>query len=430
MRFVTYPNRKQWKSLCKRPVSNSKEINKLVKPILKSVKSQGDQALKDFTFKFDKVSIENLQVTDKEIKQSSLLVPNELKKAIEIAFNNITKFHEQQIQSEEKIETTEGVFCWRKSIGIEKVGLYIPGGTAPLFSTVLMLAIPAKLAGCKEVVLCSPPNIDGNIHPAILYAANLSGVHKIFKVGGAQAIAAMAYGTETIPKTYKIFGPGNQFVTAAKQLVSNSGTSIDMPAGPSEVLVIADESANPVFVASDLIAQAEHGNDSQSILVTDSLKLAEEVLKEVDIQLETLPRKEIASTSLSNSTIILLKNFDIIFEFSNLYAPEHLIISTNDSHKFLNKVVNAGSVFVGHYTPESLGDYASGTNHTLPTNGFANVFSGVSVDSFVKKITFQEATPNGLQKLGPIVETLAENEQLIGHKRAVTNRLNALGKAD
>jgi histidinol dehydrogenase len=430
MRIIQDPKKKDWLALTKRAVHSSKQINQLVKPILKKVKKKGDVALFKLTEQLDKVVLQDLTVSDEEIKNAIALVPQDLKNAMDVAVGNITQFHSQQKEMMLPVETTKGISCWRKSVAIEKVGLYIPGGTAPLFSTVLMLAIPARLAGCKQVVLCSPPNEEGKIHPAILYAAQLTGVHTIFKLGGAQAIAAMAYGTETIPKVDKIFGPGNQFVTAAKQIVNSKGIAIDMPAGPSEVMVIADKTANPIFVAADLIAQAEHGTDSQSLLLTDNLKLAKQVQKEIEKQLITLPRKEIASKSLNNSAILVFKSMELAIEFSNIYAPEHLIISTENCDDLLEKVVNAGSVFVGHFTPESLGDYASGTNHTLPTNGFATAYSGVSLDSFVKKITFQKATAEGLAILGPSVEIMAEAEQLLGHKMAVTHRLAAIQKED
>jgi histidinol dehydrogenase len=430
MRIIQDPKKKDWLALTKRAVHSTKQINQLIKPILKKVKKKGDVALFKLTEQLDKVVLQDLTVSDEEIKNAIALVPQDLKKAIDVAVENITQFHSQQMEMMLPVETTKGISCWRKSVAIEKVGLYIPGGTAPLFSTVLMLAIPARLAGCKQVVLCSPPNEEGKIHPAILYAAQLTGVHTIFKLGGAQAIAAMAYGTETIPKVDKIFGPGNQFVTAAKQIVNSKGIAIDMPAGPSEVMVFADKIANPIFVAADLIAQAEHGIDSQSLLLTDNLKLAKQVQKEVEKQLNTLPRKEIAAKSLKNSAIIVFKSMELAIEFSNIYAPEHLIISTENCDDLAEKVVNAGSVFVGHFTPESLGDYASGTNHTLPTNGFATAYSGVSLDSFVKKITFQKATLEGLAILGPSVEIMAEAEQLLGHKMAVTHRLAAIQKED
>jgi histidinol dehydrogenase len=428
MQIVKLSKQKDWSKWTKRAVHSNKHIYKLVKPILKKVKKNGDKALLELTEKLDKVALSTLLVSEVEMSNANAQVSSELRKAIDVAIENITIFHRQQKEDVVQVETTKGITCWRQSVAIQKVGLYIPGGTAPLFSTVLMLAIPAKLAGCKEIVLCSPPNSVGEIHPAILYAAHKTGVLKIYKVGGAQAIAAMAFGTQTIAKVDKIFGPGNQFVTAAKQMVNSKGVAIDMPAGPSEVAVIADKSANAIFVAADLIAQAEHGADSQSLLLTDSLTLAKQVQQEIENQLLTLPRRDVAAKALNNSSIFVFKTMDEVFEFSNLYAPEHLIISTANSEDGLEKVENAGSVFVGHYTPESLGDYASGTNHTLPTNGFARAYSGVSLDSFVKKITFQKATAEGLALLGPTVEIMAEAEQLHGHKMAVAHRLAFIQK--
>ena len=426
MQVVKYPKKEQWKKLAKRPVSNQKAINKKVKPILKAVRNKGDKALLELTAKFDGVELSALQVTKKEIEAAVKKVNPELKKAIKVAAENIKKFHAAQIEKETVVETTQGVNCWRRSTAIEKVGLYIPGGSAPLFSTVLMLAIPAQLAGCKEVILCTPPNKEEAIHPAILYAAELCGVHAIYKIGGAQAIAAMAYGTKTIPQVSKIFGPGNQYVTAAKQIINSKGVAIDMPAGPSEVAVIADKTANPVFVAADLIAQAEHGSDSQVILLTDSEKLIDDVQEALYVQLKALPRAMTAIDTLENSHSILFKSIDEAMAFSNFYAPEHLIISCKNYQELGEKVVNAGSVFLGHYTPESLGDYASGTNHTLPTNGYAKAYSGVSIDSFVKKITYQEVSKKGLKVLGPSVEIMAKAEELEGHANAVTLRLKEL----
>jgi histidinol dehydrogenase len=387
------------------------------------VKQNGDEAVRRFSSMFDKVSINKLQVTDEEMSEADAAVPDELKAAIQQAKANIEKFHAVQDKTEVVIETMPGIKCWRKSVAIEKVGLYIPGGSAPLFSTILMLAVPAKIAGCKEVVLCSPPNKEGKLHPAILYAANLVGVTQIFKAGGAQAIGAMAYGTATVPKVYKIFGPGNQYVTCAKQLVQKDGISIDMPAGPSEVAVLADETANASFVAADLLSQAEHGNDSQAILITTSQAIASETKVEIERQLATLPRKNIATIALQNSKIFLVKNVKEGIELINEYAPEHLIVSCNEDEKIAEKIVNAGSVFLGNYSPESVGDYASGTNHTLPTNGYAKAYSGVSVDSFVKKITFQKLTREGLQAIGKTVELMAEAEGLEAHRNAVAIRL-------
>lgn len=423
MQVIKYPSKETWQQLSQRPTQSLEEIEKVVSPILDDIKLRGDAALFEYAEKFDKARISNLLVTEEEITAAIASIDVGLKNAIDIAYNNILYFHQQQQTSAEIIETSAGVFCWRKSLPIDKVGVYIPGGTAPLFSTVLMLAIPAKIAGCSEVVLCSPPNQDGTINPVILYAANLCGVHKIFKVGGAQAIAAMAYGTQTIPQVYKIFGPGNQYVTAAKQLVNKSGTAIDMPAGPSEVLVIGDDESRPDFIAADLLAQAEHGIDSQVIFVTTEEMYLNLVHFAIDEQLKILARKSIAEKALENSKMILLKNLDDAIAFSNVYAPEHLILQTRNAEELANQVSNAGSVFIGHYTPESVGDYASGTNHTLPTNGFAKAYSGVSLDSFQKKITFQKMEKAGLENIGPAVELMAENEGLTAHKNAVTIRL-------
>ncbi len=425
MRIIKYPEKKDWSTLLSRPVLDNSSLFDTVKLILDDVKQRGDQAVLEYGFKFDRVELSKLEVEKEEIDKAEKLISGDLKAAIRIAMTNIEYFHETQQLVPKKIETSPEVFCWQKSVGIEKVGLYIPGGTAPLFSTVLMLATPARIAGCKEIVLCSPPDQTGQIHPAILYVAKLSGVHKIFKAGGVQAIAAMAYGTESIPKVYKIFGPGNQYVTAAKQLVSLKDVAIDMPAGPSEVEVIADETANPVFVAADLLSQAEHGSDSQSILITTSETLAENVIKEVEKQLNNLPRKELAQKSIDNSKIIILKNNQEIIEMTNDYAPEHLIIETSDYIEIAEQITNAGSVFLGHYTPESAGDYASGTNHTLPTNGYAKSYSGINLDSFVKKITFQEISKQGICNLGPVIEIMAENEHLDAHKNAITLRINS-----
>ena len=423
MQIIKYPSKETWNEILKRPTQSLADIEQKVIPILEDVKLRGDEALKFYAQKFDNVELTELSVSAKEIEEALTLVSEELKQAIEVAYSNIFKFHQQQQPKVEVIETTEGVHCWRKSVGIEKVGLYIPGGTAPLFSTVLMLAIPAKIADCKEIILCTPPNAAGKIHPAILYSANLCGIKKIYKVGGAQAIAAMAYGTETIPQVYKIFGPGNQYVTAAKQLVNKDGTSIDMPAGPSEVLVIGDDESRPDFIAADLLSQAEHGADSQVIFVTTEEAYLNLVHFAIDQQLRDLPRKEFAEKALENSKLILVKDLDEAIELSNFYAPEHLILQIRNAEEVAEKVINAGSVFIGHYTPESAGDYASGTNHTLPTYGFARSYSGVSVDSFVKKITFQKITKEGLQNLGKTIEIMAENEELNAHKNAVSIRL-------
>jgi histidinol dehydrogenase len=426
MEIFKYPAREEWNKLTKRGISNQQDVIDKVRPILEAVKKNKDQALKEFTSRFDGVEIETFRVTEEEVREGCMNVKSNLKGAINEAILNIRKFHESQKQPVKKVETSPGVVCWQRSTPIEKVGLYIPGGSAPLFSTVLMLAIPAAIAGCKEVVLCTPPDKDGNIHPAILFAAHLTGVSKIYKVGGAQAIAAMAYGTETIPAVDKIFGPGNSFVTAAKQLITLDGVAIDLPAGPSEVEVLADDSANPAFVASDLLSQAEHGPDSQAILVTNSENLINAVKTEIEQQLKLLPRAETTSKALKNSRMILLSNTDEMLEFTNLYAPEHLILSVRDYETLAEEINNAGSVFLGNYTPESAGDYASGTNHTLPTYGYARAYSGVNLDSFCKKITFQEISQKGLQKLGPIIETMAEAEHLDAHKMAVSLRLNSL----
>ena len=418
-----YPEKKAWKKLLVRPALDNSSLEASVANILKEVKQNGDEAVRRFSSMFDKVSINKLQVTDEEMSEADAGVPDELKAAIQQARANIERFHAVQDKTEEVIETMPGIKCWRKSVAIEKVGLYIPGGSAPLFSTILMLAVPAKIAGCKEVVLCSPPNKEGKLHPAILYAANMVGVTQIFKAGGAQAIGAMAYGTATVPKVYKIFGPGNQYVTCAKQLVQKDGISIDMPAGPSEVAVLADETANASFVAADLLSQAEHGNDSQAILITTSEAIASETKVEIERQLAILPRKNIATIALQNSKIFLVKNVKEGIELINEYAPEHLIVSCNEAEKIAEKIVNAGSVFLGNYSPESVGDYASGTNHTLPTNGYAKAYSGVSVDSFVKKITFQKLTREGLQAIGKTVEVMAAAEGLEAHRNAVAIRL-------
>lgn len=423
MQILKFPKRSEWSDILKRPVFDTSSLNQTVSEILNDIKIRGDKAVFEYEAKFDHVNLDALQVSTKEIEDSENLVSDELKDAIKKAKDNIVKFHESQQIEVKKIETTKGVFCWQKPVGIEKVGLYIPGGSAPLFSTVLMLALPAKIAGCKEIILCTPPNKEGLVNPAILFAAKVSGVDKIYKIGGVQAIGAMAYGTETVPKVYKIFGPGNQYVTAAKQLVSLKDVAIDMPAGPSEVQVIADETANTSFIAADLLSQAEHGADSQVILATTSEKVINEVVKEINKQVELLPRNEIANKALNNSKLILLKDEQEIIDLTNEYAPEHLIIETKDYMNIANQVINAGSVFLGHYTPESAGDYASGTNHTLPTNGYAKAYSGVNLDSFIRKITFQEISKEGIQNLGTTIEIMAENEELHAHKNAVTLRL-------
>ena len=426
MEIIKYPNPDEWNKLIKRPALDVSSLFGTVQKVLDEVHNQGDEAVKKYGEQFDKVKISDLLVSETEINEAETLVDSELKEAILIAKNNIEKFHEAQKFNGNRIETTTGVTCWQKAVAIEKVGLYIPGGSAPLFSTVLMLAIPAKIAGCKEIVLCSPPNKEGKLHPAILYAAKIAGVSIIAKVGGIQAIAAMAYGTESVPKVYKIFGPGNQYVTAAKQLVSLKEVAIDMPAGPSEVEVIADNNANPEFIAADFLSQAEHGPDSQAILVTTSEEIVEPVVKAVQEQLEKLPRKEITKKALLHSRIIVLKDDAEVIRFTNQYAPEHLIIQTNNYDFIADQITNAGSVFMGAYTPESAGDYASGTNHTLPTNGYARSYSGVNLDSFIKKITFQEITKEGIRNLGNTIEVMAAGEQLDAHRNAVTIRLSSL----
>ena len=426
MKKIIYPEKKDWMEILRRPVLNTDTLRNTVKEVLDKVKTEGDKAVREYEEHFDKVKLDSLGVTETEIAEAEKEVPIELKAAIMLAQKNIHTFHSSQRFEGKKVQTVPGVTCWQKAVAIEKVGLYIPGGTAPLFSTVLMLATPAQIAGCKEIVLCTPPDKEGKVHPAILYAAKLAGVNKIFKAGGVQAIAAMAYGTESVPKVYKIFGPGNQYVTAAKQQVSLRDVAIDMPAGPSEVEVLADETANPVFVAADLLSQAEHGVDSQAMLITTSEKLMKEVEYEVQRQLALLPRWEIAEKSLASSKLILVRDMDEAIALTNEYAPEHLIIETKDYMELAERIVNAGSVFLGSLTPESAGDYASGTNHTLPTNGYAKAYSGVSLDSFIRKITFQEINGEGIQNIGPAIEVMAANEQLGAHKNAVTVRLKTV----
>lgn len=421
MQIIQNPARNSWASILARPVFDSAEIEKRVQPILEAVKSKGDEALIHFAKKFDGLDVSTFEVSQAEVEDAIEHVPADLKNAIDAAYEAIYRFHEAQKSDIVKIETMPGVTCWRKSVGIQRVGIYIPGGTAPLFSTVLMLGIPAQIAGCQEVVLCSPSN-----HPAIYYAAKKVGVTRIFRVGGAQAIAAMAYGTESIPSVYKIFGPGNQYVTSAKQLVSKEGTAIDMPAGPSEVAVLVDETAIPAFVAADLLSQAEHGVDSQVVLVSTHLAIIQPILEEVERQVALLPRQEIARAALQNSKAIFVENLTEAIDLLNEYAAEHLIISTQNPENVSERIVNAGSIFLGNYTPESCGDYASGTNHTLPTNGFARAYSGVSLDSFVKKITVQHISEEGLRVVGPVVEKMAEAESLIAHKEAVSIRLASL----
>lgn len=426
MNIVKYPNKAEWQQLLERPHRDASELRETVKTVLDKIQAEGDAAVKEFELKFDKVELDSLAVSDAEMAEAEELVGEELKAALVLAHSNIEKFHASQKFEGEKVETQPGVYCWQKSVAIEKVGLYIPGGTAPLFSTVLMLATPAKIAGCKEIVLCTPPNREGKVNPAILMAAKVAGVNKIFKAGGVQAIGAMAYGTESVPKVSKIFGPGNQFVMAAKQQVSLHEVAIDMPAGPSEVAVVADDTANPSFVAADLLSQAEHGIDSQVIMITTSENMANLVSAEVERQLNLLPRKEIAEKSLQYSKLIIVRDTEEAVEITNEYAPEHLILAVDDYMSFAEKVVNAGSVFLGNYSCESAGDYASGTNHTLPTSGYAKAYSGVNLDSFCRKITFQELTEEGIRRIGPAVELMAAAEQLDAHKNAMTVRLDAI----
>ena len=426
MILISTPDKSQWQEILKRPVMNTENLFDTVRSVIDRVKEEGDRAVLDYEEKFDKVVLASLAVSEEEQQEAENLVSEDLKAAIRLAKQNIETFHAAQRFEGKKVQTQPGVTCWQKAVAIEKVGLYIPGGTAPLFSTVLMLAVPARIAGCKEIVLCTPPGRDGKVHPAVLFAAKVAGVNRIFKAGGIQAIAAMAYGTESVPKVYKIFGPGNQYVTAAKQLVSLRDVAIDMPAGPSEVEVLADETANPIFVAADLLSQAEHGVDSQAILITTSVELQQAVKVEVERQLALLPRKEIAEKSLANSKLIVVDSMTEAIELTNAYAPEHLIIETEDYLSVAERIVNAGSVFLGSLTPESAGDYASGTNHTLPTNGYAKAYSGVSLDSFIRKITFQEIKPEGLNIIGPAIELMAANEQLDAHKNAVSVRLGQL----
>ncbi len=417
------PNKVDWASLTQRPSTEQVSLTGLVNQVFSEIQKDGDAAMRKFSLLFDKVKLELFAVPQKAIDAASEKIPAELKAAITLAKSNIEKFHAAQIETPKSVETTKGVECWRESRGIESVGIYIPGGTAPLFSTVLMLGIPAKLAGCKNIILCTPPDKNGKINPAILYTAELIGITSVFSVGGIQAIGAMAFGTESIPKVDKIFGPGNQYVTAAKQAAQQMGIAIDMPAGPSEVLIIADDSCNPAFVAADLLSQAEHGTDSQVILLSDDDSVIDATLSELDKQLAALPRKGIAEKALENSKAIQLNNISQCIEFSNIYAPEHLILAVKNARENASAVLKAGSVFLGNYSCESAGDYASGTNHTLPTNGYARNYSGVSLDSFVTKITFQELTREGIQNIGPAIEMMAEAEQLLAHKNAVTLRL-------
>ena len=423
MQIIRYPDRKDWESLLKRPAIDASGLEEKVEKILKSVRKKGDKALRKYTAKFDGVEVDDMLVSHREIEEAMGSLAPDLKEAIQLAAANIEMFHRSQVQAPEWIVTMPGIMCSRKSVAIEKVGLYIPGGSAPLFSTVLMLGVPARLAKCNEIVLCTPPGEGGMIHPAILFAAQHVGIKKIFKVGGVQAIAAMAFGTETIPAVYKIFGPGNQFVTCAKQMVQKYGIAIDMPAGPSEVAIYADEYADPAFIAADLLSQAEHGSDSQVLLVSDDEICVENVQFEIQKQLTELPRKDIAIRALANSKAIVITGEEQAMELLNLYAPEHLILACNNADEMAEKVINAGSVFIGQYSPESVGDYASGTNHTLPTNGYARAHSGVSVDSFVKKITYQKLSREGLEQIAKTVEIMAEAEGLLAHKNAVSIRL-------
>ena len=428
MNIIKYPSREQWAEIIERPRLDVTELNQTVAAVLADVRQRGDEAVKGYELKFDHVDLDTLAVSDEELAEAETLVSSELREAISLAHDNIQKFHEAQRFRSKKVETQPGVVCWQKSVAIEKVGLYIPGGTAPLFSTVLMLATPAKIAGCSEIVLCTPPDRQGRVNPAILVAARIAGVSHIYKIGGVQAIGAMAYGTETVPKVYKIFGPGNQYVMAAKQQVSLHDVAIDMPAGPSEVCVIADEMASPAFVAADLLSQAEHGGDSQVILITTSHKVIDDVQQEVDRQLDRLPRKEIAQRSLQNSRIVLVRDKKEAIELSNAYAPEHLVIQTEDYETLADRVVNAGSVFLGRYACESAGDYASGTNHTLPTHGYATAYNGVNLDSYCRKVTFQHLSEEGVRSIGHAVELMAEAEQLDAHKNAMTLRMVEIEK--
>lgn len=426
MQTYINPQLSDWSTLTSRPTKEVQDLQKIVFDVFGKIQTEKDQALFNFTEQFDKVRLTSLKVSLEEIEEAKLLISEDLKQAIKLAASNIERFHSAQREEIKVIETTKGVKCWRESRGIENVGIYIPGGTAPLFSTTLMLGIPAKLAGCKNIILCTPPNSAGKIHPAILYTANLIGIEKIYKVGGIQAIGALTFGTETIQKVDKIFGPGNQYVTAAKQVAQNFGVVIDMPAGPSEVLVIADETSVPKYVAADLLSQAEHGIDSQVILLTTNEQTLNEIIVEINTQLEVLPRKELAAKALENSRGIVLNSIEECVAFSNIYAPEHLILACETAEEYIPKIINAGSVFLGNYSCESAGDYASGTNHTLPTNGYAKNYSGVSLNSFIKKITFQKLSAEGIQNIGPAIELMAEAEELFAHKNAVTLRLQDL----
>ena len=423
MKLIKYPEKEAWKDILKRPTIDNSSLENTVQAVLSDIKANGQVAVKKYTLQFDKVNIENVLVSNDDFLAAEKLISNELKAAIQIAKNNIETFHFSQKEEVKVIETMPGVKCWRKSIAIQKVGLYIPGGTAPLFSTILMLGVPAKLAGCEEIILCTPPDINGKINPAILYTAQLIGITKVFKIGGVQAVGAMAYGTDVVPQVYKIFGPGNQYVTCAKQLIAKQGIAIDMPAGPSEVAIIADETCVPEFVAADLLSQAEHGSDSQVILISTNKSVIENIQIELEKQLAVLPRKELATNALNNSKAILVKTNEEAIDLLNEYAPEHLIIACRDDENISEKIMNAGSIFLGNYSCESAGDYASGTNHTLPTNGYAKAYSGVSLDSFVKKITYQKLSKEGINNIGPAIELMAEAEGLQAHKNAVTLRL-------
>ena len=428
MKIIKYPRKEDWNQLVERPHLDVSQLNATVESVLKDVRQNGDKAVIAYEEKFDHAILSSLAVTETEIDEAMSLVSKELLEALKIAHHNISKFHESQKFEGSKVETCKGVSCWQKSVPIEKVGLYIPGGTAPLFSTVLMLATPAKIAGCREIVLCTPPNREGRVNPAILAAARIAGVNRIFKAGGVQAIGAMAYGTESVPKVFKIFGPGNQYVMAAKQQVSLHDVAIDMPAGPSEVCVIADETSHPDFVASDLLSQAEHGIDSQVFLITTSEDMLQKVQQEILRQVELLPRKDMAMKSLDNSKLVLVRDKQEAMELCNIYAPEHLVISTDDYAQLAAQVINAGSVFLGHYACESAGDYASGTNHTLPTHGYAVAYNGVNLDSYCRKVTFQHLTEEGIRSIGRAVEVMAENEQLQAHRQAMTVRIQSLTK--
>ncbi len=426
MQTFINPEEMKWAEIIRRPQIDNAELKNIVSVILQEIKQNGDEAVKKYSFQFDGAELNDLKIGEDEIGEALLFVKDELKDAIQLAKENIEKFHQSQIEQVKKIETSKGVICWRKSVAIEKVGLYIPGGTAPLFSTLLMLAIPAMLAGCKEICICTPADKNGKISPVILYTAHLLGLKNIYKIGGVQAIAAMAYGTQTVPRVYKIFGPGNQYVTAAKQMINSGGIAIDMPAGPSEVAVYADETCIPAFVAADLLSQAEHGTDSQVLLVASSQLIVDSVEKEINFQLPFLSRKEIIEKALNNSSFVVMQNIDNAFALLNEYAPEHMIIASDNAEVLSEKVINAGSVFLGHYSSESAGDYASGTNHTLPTNAFAKAYSGISIDSFVKKITFQNLSKEGVKNIGKAVEVMAEAEGLDAHKNAISVRLNNL----